>query len=105
MLMTRTFDGSGATLLHSVPARAEPGVDDAPLGTVSIEADGVGPRPGDDPGRPRRDLVVRGADFGTPGQTILGDTVPAPKSSGVVGPGVVRLLLPATPVLCSSLST
>jgi hypothetical protein len=58
-LRTQMLDGSGATLLHGVPTWVEPGADDAPLGAISIEADGAGPRSGDDAESLCRDLVVR----------------------------------------------
>jgi hypothetical protein len=37
--VTRALDGSGATLSNGEPTRVEPGVDDAPLGAVSVGAD------------------------------------------------------------------
>jgi hypothetical protein len=90
---TQMLDGSGATLLLGVPTWVEPGVDDAPLGAVSIEANRAGPRPSDDVKSPFHDLVVWGTDSSMLGHKSPGDTVPAPGSSGAVGSGVAKLLL------------
>jgi hypothetical protein len=76
-----------------MPAWVGPCADDVPLGAVSVEADWVGPWPGDDAGSPCRDLVVWGADSGTLGHTTPGDTAPAPRSSGAMNLGVNGLLL------------
>jgi hypothetical protein len=43
------------------------------------------------------DLMVRGINSGMPGHTTPSDMVPAPGSSGVVGPGVAGLLLSSYP--------
>jgi hypothetical protein len=95
--VTPTLDGSDAAPLQGVPTQAEPGADDVPLGAISIEADGVGPPLGDNVGSPCRDLLVRGIDSSTPGQTTSGDTIPAPKSSGAMGLGLIGLLLSGYP--------
>jgi hypothetical protein len=63
------------------------------LTTDSIEADRVNPRPDDDVGDLRHDLVGHGASPGTPGCIAPGDVASAPRSSGAMGPGVVGLLL------------
>jgi hypothetical protein len=52
MPMTQTLDGSGATLIHGVPTWVQSGVNDAPLDTISIEEDEVGPQPGDNVSHP-----------------------------------------------------
>jgi hypothetical protein len=95
--MTQVLDGSGTTLLQGVLARVERCADDMPLGTVSVEADGVPTRPGDDDNSLHRDLVVWGADSGTPGCTTSGDTVSSLGSSGAMSPGLAGLLLPGYP--------
>jgi hypothetical protein len=74
-----------------------PGADGASLGVVSVEVDGVGPRPGDDAGGPLCDLVVCGAGLGTPESTAPGNAILAPESSGAAYPGAPRLLLPRSP--------
>jgi hypothetical protein len=56
--MMQTLDGSSATLLHGVPARAELDADDVPLGAINIEVDGAGHRPGDDAESLRRWCVL-----------------------------------------------
>jgi hypothetical protein len=80
-----------------VPTQAEASADDAPLDAISIEEDGVGPPPSDNTRSPHRDLVAWGINFGTLGQTTLGDMVPTPEYSGAMGPGVARLLLSGYP--------
>jgi hypothetical protein len=76
------------------PTQAEPGADDAPLGTVSIEADRAAPpHQAMMPGVHAMTWWGRGIDSSTSRQIALSDTVPAPESLGVVGPGVARLLL------------
>jgi hypothetical protein len=92
------LDGSGASLLQGAYAQVELGANGAPIGAVSVEADGVDPRPGDDAGSPLRDLVVHGAGLGTPGRTTPGDVIPTPGSSGAVGPGITTLPLPSPPL-------
>jgi hypothetical protein len=59
-------DGSNATLLPDAHS----------LGTVSIEVDGAGPRPGDDAGGPLCDLVVCGTSLGMSGSIASGDVIP-----------------------------
>jgi hypothetical protein len=66
--MMPALDGSGASLLQGAYAQVELGANGAPIGAVSVEADGVDPWPGDDAGSPLRDLVVHGAGLGTPGR-------------------------------------
>jgi hypothetical protein len=67
------------------------------LGAVSVEVDGAGPRSCDDAGGLSRNLVVRGVGLGMPGSAAPGDAIPAPESSGAVGPGATGLLLPGSP--------
>jgi hypothetical protein len=95
--MTQASDGSGTSLLQGVLALVETGADDAPLGTVNIEADEADPRPSDDGRSPHCDLVVRGTDSGMPGHTTPNDTVLVPGSSGTMGLGVSGLLLMGYP--------
>jgi hypothetical protein len=95
--MTQALDGSGATLLQGVPTGVALGTDDAPIGAISIEANGAGPWPGDDAESPRCDLVVWGDDFGMPGHTTPSGMVPALGSSSGMGPGVAGLLLLSYP--------
>jgi hypothetical protein len=83
--------------VSSMPAKAELGADDVPLGAVSIEANGAGRPSGDNVVSPRCYLVLQGVDSGTPGQTYQGGMVLAPEYSGVVGPGVAGLLLSGYP--------
>jgi hypothetical protein len=78
VLMTQMLDGNGANLLQGVPTRVELDVDDAPLGTVSIEADEVEPPLGDSDGSLRCDLVVRATDSSMPGHTTPSDMVQSP---------------------------
>jgi hypothetical protein len=56
--MMPALDGSGASLLQGAYAQVELGANGAPIGAVSVEADGVDPRPGDDAGSPLRDLCM-----------------------------------------------
>jgi hypothetical protein len=58
---------------------------------------GADPWPGDDAGSLLHDLVVHGADLGTPGLTNLGDAIPALGSSGIRASGITRLLLSGPP--------
>jgi hypothetical protein len=66
----------------------EPDADDAPLGVISIRADGVDPWLGDNARSLHRDLVIHGACPGTPGHTASCDTVPSPGFLGAIGLGV-----------------
>jgi hypothetical protein len=74
-----------------------PRVDGASLGAASVEVDGDGPQPRDDTGGSLRDLVMRGASFSVPGSAAPCDAVPTLRPSSAIGPGVSRLLLPASP--------
>jgi hypothetical protein len=60
-LATRVQDGSGAGHLYVVPTRVEPDANDAPLGAISVEVDGVDLRPGNDARSLHCDLAVHGA--------------------------------------------
>jgi hypothetical protein len=86
-------DGSGATLLQGVLAQVLPVADDMPLGTDSVEADGVDYRPDDDVGRLCHDFVLHGASPGTLRYIASGDVAPAPRSSGATSLVVAGLLL------------
>jgi hypothetical protein len=90
--MIQMLDGSGATDLQGGPARVGPGADDAPLGAISIGADGADPRLGNFARNLHHDLLKWGTDSGMPGHTTPGDMVPALGFSGVVGPAVAGLL-------------
>jgi hypothetical protein len=68
-----------------VPTRVQPVADATPLGTNNIKVDGVDPRPDDNAGGLRRNIVVHGAGPGMPGCIALDNMVPAPGSSGAVG--------------------
>jgi hypothetical protein len=65
----------------------EPATNDVPLGTDSVEGDGVDPRPDDNARSLHHDLVVCGAGRSSPRFTALGDAVPALGSSSTVGLG------------------
>jgi hypothetical protein len=71
----------------------ELGVDSAPQGDVSIEANEVDPQPGDDAGTSPHDLVVRSASLGTLGCTDPSGAMPGPGSSGAGGSRIIGLLL------------
>jgi hypothetical protein len=73
--------------------REAPGVDGVSLGAVDIKVDGVGLRLRDDAECSLHDLVTYGANLGMPGSTASGDAIPAPRSSGAMGLGAVRLPL------------
>jgi hypothetical protein len=73
--------------LQDAHVRKQPSVDGPYLGAISV----------DDARGPLRDLVVRGASLGMTGSTSLGNAIPAPKSSGDMGSGAARLLLPGSP--------
>jgi hypothetical protein len=90
-------DGSGASPLLDVHAQVELGADGVPLGAVSIEVDDADPRPGNDAGSLLRHLAVCNANLGTLGRTDPGDAIPAPRSSGALGPKITGLLLSGPP--------
>jgi hypothetical protein len=62
------------------------------LGTISVEADGVSAQPGNDAEGLLQDWLICGAGISAPRRAAPGDTTPAPRSSGVVEPGVSELL-------------
>jgi hypothetical protein len=68
-----------------------------PLGGVTVEANRVDPRPGDNVRSPLCDLVVCGASLVTPEHTNPGNAIPAPRSSGTGDLGITKLLLPGPP--------
>jgi hypothetical protein len=69
-----------------------PGADGMSLGAVSIEADGVSPRSGDDIKGLLWDWVMCGACIGAPRSAAPSDVTPTLRSSGVAGLGVSGLL-------------
>jgi hypothetical protein len=69
------------------------GADGVSLGTISAEADGASPRPGNDTGGLLRHQVMSGADIGAPRSATPGDTIPAPGFSSAASPMVSGLLL------------
>jgi hypothetical protein len=69
----------------------------ATQGATGVGVVGAGPKLGDDAGSSLRDLVIRGADAGVPGNAIPGDTTLVPGSSGAIGLGVFRLYLLSSP--------
>jgi hypothetical protein len=69
-----------------------PGADGMLLGAVSIEADGVSPRSGDDVEGLLWDWVMCGACIGAPRSAAPSDVTPTLGSSGVAGLGVSGLL-------------
>jgi hypothetical protein len=73
-----------------------PGTSGASLGAIGVEVDRAYPCPSNDTGGLFHDLVMHGTSLGMPGSTAPGDAIPAPESSGAVGPGVAGLLLPGS---------
>jgi hypothetical protein len=86
--------GAGGVNARSVGASGDDGKS---LGAISVEVDGVSPRPGDDAGGFLQDWVTCGTVIHGPESTTLGDVTPSPGSSDVTGPRGSGLLLPGSP--------
>jgi hypothetical protein len=74
-----------------------PGANGTSLESVSVELDGASPRPSEDTRGSLQDLVMHGAGLRMPGSVGLGETIPAPGSSGTADLGVARLPLVGSP--------
>jgi hypothetical protein len=73
-----------------MPSLVELNVDDAPLGAVSVWADGVDPQPGGDAKSLHHDLVVHGAHPGVPEHTTIDVSYAAPQAYKIVNVALHR---------------
>jgi hypothetical protein len=62
-------------------------------GAASVDVEGTGIQLGDDAGNLLQDLVMRGAEAGVLESAAPGDATLAPRSMGVVGQGILRLVV------------